>query len=181
MQKATGKPWTWLRTLDKAGAMEMPHKDIATLLHHNHGVGSWWCQMVTVGYEQARGMRFKHQVASGFSGNASRTIRATMKATFTAWTDEQVRAKWLPDAPMVIRKATPGKRIRLTWTHAPARGRGPTRDSIMEVNFWDKSAVGQTKTLVQLHEAKLCSPADVRKSKAFSGEALDRLRTVLEA
>jgi len=61
VRKATGKDWQqWFTLLDKAGAAKMPHKDIACLLYQKHKLPGWWAQMVTVGYEQARGMREKH-------------------------------------------------------------------------------------------------------------------------
>lgn len=56
--KATGRAWDeWLRVLDRAGARRMPHQEIAALLARKFAVPGWWCQMVTVGYEQARGLR----------------------------------------------------------------------------------------------------------------------------
>ena len=51
VKKATGKTWTeWFTILDQAGAQKMNHRQIVTLLRDQHGVGSWWQQMVTVGY-----------------------------------------------------------------------------------------------------------------------------------
>ncbi|HET9469636.1 MAG TPA: hypothetical protein VFO24_00940, partial [Usitatibacter sp.] len=56
--RATGRPWSeWLAVLDRAGARTLSHKDIALLLSRKFGVPDWWGQMVTVGYEQARGLR----------------------------------------------------------------------------------------------------------------------------
>jgi len=56
VRKATTKTWAqWLALLDQAGAKKLPHKGIALLLQQKHRLGDWWCQMVAVGYEQARG------------------------------------------------------------------------------------------------------------------------------
>jgi uncharacterized protein YndB with AHSA1/START domain len=182
VEKATGKPWShWLQVLDKAGATEMPHRDIANLLYTRHKVPAWWAQMVTVGYEQARGLRVKHQTATGFSGNASRTIAASMHATFKAWTDDGVREKWLPDAPMTIRKATPGKSVRIAWTHPPAKKGAEPRNSTVEVNLWDKSKPGAPKTTVQVQENRLPALKDVKACKQFWSDALDRLQELLES
>ncbi len=61
VMRATGRPWSeWLAVLDRAGARAMAHKDIALLLSRKFGVPDWWGQMVTVGYEQARGLRAAH-------------------------------------------------------------------------------------------------------------------------
>ena len=58
VMKATGRPWDeWLKVLDRAGAKKMPHKEIALMLSRKFLVAGWWCQMVSVGYEQARGLR----------------------------------------------------------------------------------------------------------------------------
>ena len=67
VKKATGKTWReWLALLDKAQADKLPHKDIARWLQEKHRLADWWGQMVTVGYEQARGLRLKHQKPDGF-------------------------------------------------------------------------------------------------------------------
>ena len=66
VQAKTGKSWKqWFAILDAAGAMEMSHTDIARNLRENQNVPAWWSQMVANTYEQARGMRQKHQVPAG--------------------------------------------------------------------------------------------------------------------
>jgi hypothetical protein len=78
--RATGRGWDqWLALLDKAGAAAMPHKAIVAMLADRFGMPSWWRQMVTVGYEQARGLREVNQNAEGFSANASRTVQAELE------------------------------------------------------------------------------------------------------
>src|SRR5688572_13398015 len=53
----TGKDWAgWFGALDKAGAAKLKHSQIAELLHETHDIPGWWCQMVTVEYELARGL-----------------------------------------------------------------------------------------------------------------------------
>jgi hypothetical protein len=88
VKKATGKDWKqWFTLLDKAGARKMPHKDIACLVYEKHQVSGWWAQMVTVGYEQARGLRQKHQAGlplypfQGVEGSKSPPPLACRKET----------------------------------------------------------------------------------------------------
>ncbi len=182
VEKATGKPWShWLAVLDKADARHLPHKDIAELLLGRHNVPPWWSQMITVGYEQARGLRVKHQTARGFSVSASRTIAADINVVFRAWTESKVREKWLEGAPVSIRKATPGKSIRPNWTDPAARNGREPRQRIIEVILVDKSAPGKAKTAVQVQEGKLASASEVTKRKTYWAKALDRLRSQLEA
>src|SRR6266849_6848560 len=79
----TGKGWPeWLKILDAAGAKKMNHKEMVALLHTKHGVDPWWQQMVTVGYEQARGRRLKHQKGDVFSIGASKTIEASVSTLY---------------------------------------------------------------------------------------------------
>src|SRR5688572_9958968 len=103
--KATGRAWDdWLKVLDRAGAKSMAHKDIATLLSRKFSVPGWWCQMVTVGYEQARGLREKNQGAQGWRAQASKTVDVEVERLYAAWSDARQRSRWLPAAPMVIRR-----------------------------------------------------------------------------
>jgi hypothetical protein len=74
--QATGKTWNeWYEALDTAGATSWSHPQIASWVADRHGVNGWWAQGVTVGYEQARGLRRPGQMADGtFSVGASRTM-----------------------------------------------------------------------------------------------------------
>ncbi len=167
--RATGRAWDeWLKILDRAGAKKMPHKDIAVMLARKFSVPDWWSQMVTVGYEQARGLRVPHQNARGFAANASRTIGANVDKLYDAWSDPNVRARWLFDAPVEVKRSTDGKSMRMTWTAG---------DSSVEVGFFAK---GAQKSTVQVQHGKLPSAAAVLKQKAFWRDALDRLESLFE-
>ncbi len=70
---ATGQRWeAWFDQLDQAGARELDHKGIVALLGNFEGVSPWWQQMVTVTYEQARGLRQKHEMADGYEISRSK-------------------------------------------------------------------------------------------------------------
>ena len=73
---ATGKTWNeWFAVLDAADATGLKHPQIVAVLVEMHGVGAWWAQGITVGYEQARGMRMPGQRADGtFEVSASKAI-----------------------------------------------------------------------------------------------------------
>src|SRR6266404_1749073 len=115
VQQATLKPWdAWFALLDAAGAKKMTHQEIVAVLTQ-HDVGPWWQQMVTVGYEQARGLRVKHQRPDGFSINRSKTIAASITDVYAAWKDKRKRARWLADPGFTIRKANDNKSLRITW------------------------------------------------------------------
>src|SRR5262245_42167985 len=112
----TGRTWQqWLEILDAAGAKKLDHKGIVRVLREKHGLGPWWQQMVTVGYEKARGLRVTHERANGFSISATKTITAPASEIFRAWTDAARRKRWLTD-PIEIRKSTRSRSLRITWT-----------------------------------------------------------------
>jgi len=168
VRKATGLGWgEWYDFLDAQGAREMNHLQIHTVVARREA-SEWWQQMITVAYEQARGLRDKHQKDDGFSANASKVINAGVMRLFAAWTDDEVRASWLDTSGWHIRKATPYKSIRITWVD------GKTH---VEVFFWPRT---EAKTLVQIQHSKLGSLEDVQRLKAFWGVALERLRETVE-
>jgi uncharacterized protein YndB with AHSA1/START domain len=175
VEKATGKGWdAWLAVLDKAKATTMSHKEIAILLHEKHGVPEWWAQTLTVGYEQARGMREKGEKADGYSISASKTINVSAEQAFAAWTDEALRKRWLPGAAITIRKATAPKSVRITWE---PEGKGSAAASTVEV--W-LTAKGDSKCSLAVQHGKLKTAAVGEKLKTWWSERLETLKTVLE-
>lgn len=167
--KATGRAWEeWLRVLDRAGARSLPHRDIAILVSRRFDIPGWWSQMVAVGYEQARGLRKPGQRVDGFSASASRTVGRPLDKLFAAWSEPAQRSRWLPDAPLEIRRATDGKSMRMTWT---------VGGSNVEVNF---AARGPGRSMVQLEHGKLPDFGAAAKQKAYWGDALARLKAFLE-
>jgi uncharacterized protein YndB with AHSA1/START domain len=167
--RATGKAWDqWLAILDKAGAATMPHKAIAAMLAGKFGVPSWWSQMVAVGYEQARGLREPHQKADGFAASASRTVAAGIDRLYGAWADPALRALWLGNAPIEVKRSTGGKSMRIAWK---AGG------SSVEVSF---RPAGPGRSRVQVEHGRLADERARAAQKAFWGDALDRLKAMLE-
>jgi uncharacterized protein YndB with AHSA1/START domain len=165
----TGKTWPeWFAILDKAGAAKLSHKEIVAHLVEQHHVGPWWQQMVTVTYEQARGLRAKHEKLGGFEISVSKTLNVPAAAAFTAWQDKRRRARWLPDPAVTIRKATPNKSMRLTWVD----GQGS-----VDVNFYSK---GEGKTQVSVQHGKLADAKEAASKKVYWSKALGGLKDLLE-
>jgi uncharacterized protein YndB with AHSA1/START domain len=168
VQQATGKSWDeWLAALDGDGATEMTHPQIALLVHEKYGAPDWWSQMVTVGYEQARGLRAKYQKADGFTASASRTVNVPVDVLFNVWADDAQRARWLPGAPLAVRKATPGKSLRLSW-----EGGGSKVDV-------ELTAKGEAKSQVAVQHTRLPDAEAAAAMKAYWGDALDRMKAQL--
>lgn len=171
VEAKTGRTWAeWIAALDKAGAAKWPHKEIAAYVHEEFDIPGWWSQMVTVGYEQAKGLRVAHQTARGFEGSASKTVAAPVAKLYQAWIDPKIRDKWLIGAKkMVIRKATPNKSIRITWTD------GKTS---VQVGFYPK---GAGKSQVAVQHSKLGSVKEVEAMKKCWKSALERLDAELSS
>jgi hypothetical protein len=122
MTAATGHDWEhWLAILDRWGARDRTHGEIATYLHTELGVPGWWTQAVTNGYERTRGMRRKHQQADGYTIYASRTVSVPIDDLFKAFVDDDVRPQWLTDGTMSLRTSVANKTARFDW------GDGATR------------------------------------------------------
>jgi len=168
LKEKTGKTWAeWFLVLDKARAKERTHQEIVALLQ-DHGVGQWYGQMVTVGYEQERGLRVPHQKPDGFEISVSKTVNAAVGVAYMLFEDAKMRKRWLKDPSFEIRKATSNKRILINW-----------RDGTDVVaDFYSK---GTNKTQVVVQQSKIPSAKDAEKQKAYWGEQLDALKAVLES
>lgn len=165
----TGKNWKeWFAILDKAGTSKMSHQEIVKYLNTKQGVGPWWQQMVTVTYEQVRGLREKHQKPQGFEISVSRTIKAPLAKAFKAVANEKARNAWLPEGGLTVRKATPNKSVRITWTDGK---------SSLEINFLSRD---DHKSQVVVTHRKLPDAKASAKMKSYWAKALDRLREALE-
>ena len=164
----TGKTWAeWFAVLDKAGAAKMSHTEVAAHLYEKLHCPGWWNQMVAVGYEQARGLREKHQKPDGYEISVSRVVAASAAALFKAWKDPKARRRWLRES-ITIRKATTGKSMRITWAD------GKTG---LEVNFYSK---GSGKSQVVVQHGKLPDSKAAARMKAYWAKTLDGLRKTFE-
>ena len=169
VQAKTDKTWAeWFALLDKAGARQMDHPSMVAYLEKNHGLGAWWDQMVTVSYEQARGMRQKHEKPEGFEISVSKTVAVPVAELFEAWENPKRRARWLDEA-IVIRKATPSKYLRIAWSDDRTH---------VAVNFYSK---GQGKSQVSAQHSKLPNAKAAERMKAYWAGKLAQLRQCLEA
>jgi uncharacterized protein YndB with AHSA1/START domain len=164
----TGKTWAeWFAMLDAAGAASMNHKEIVAYLAQEHDVTPWWRQSVTVAYEQARGLRQKHQMPDGYQISRSKTIAAPAAVLYNAWLDEDVRRRWLPDAPLTVRKTTENKTLRLAWEEG---------NSTVDVQLYPR---GDDKTQVVVQHNKLPDADEATRMKAYWAERLAQLQRII--
>ncbi len=165
----TGRTWNeWIAVLDGAGAATRSHSEIVGILGEQFGIGAWWRQMVTVGYERARGLRAVHETTRGFSVSVSRTIDAPLPTVFGAWSSAARRRRWLDGSSITVRSARPEKSMRITW------GDGTN----VEVNF---AVTSSGKSRVSVQHDRLASARAVAERRRFWKERLDRLVEQLAA
>ena len=165
----TGRTWReWFAILDEAGATQMDHRQIVAYLGEHHRIAPWWQQMVTVGYEQERGLRQVHQTPTGYQVSASKTVSVPIGVLFDAWEDPRSRARWLPGESLSIRKSTPFKSMRVLWSE------GATS---LDINFYPR---GESKSQVSLSHTKLADAAATSRMKAYWAQRLAALKECLE-
>lgn len=151
LRAATGKSWQqWFRLLDAAGATAWTHPQIVVWLTETHGVGAWWAQGVTIGFEQERGMRVPGQRADGtFEVSASRAVAG-----------EQEEAL---EAVIVVVSAELGKPASVSTTakYATARWKLEGRESVLATADPAKSG----KTRVSLSQQRMTTHAQMTPAK----------------
>ena len=167
---ATGRSYEdWFRLLDESDMSSRKHGEIAAALTEEHGVHSWWAQTITVGYEGARGLRPAHGGRDGlFSVSASKTVDAPVERLFAAFTDDDLRARWLPEGGLSERTSQPGKSARFDWDD------GETR---VNVGFYPK---GDARSQVALAHERIADAETAEEMKQHWRERLNALKALLE-
>jgi hypothetical protein len=173
VKEATGKGWDeWLNILDLIEANKMKHADIAAWIFSKRLANGWWSQMVTVGYEQARGMREKHQITTpggkrSYGVNVTVTVNAPIKQLYKAVADIKLRKAWLREK-IEVSSTTKEKYLRGLWDE------GKTKVSF---GFYFK---GKDKSQVVIEHSKLESMQQVEEKKKFWKDRLGKLKGQLE-
>lgn len=169
LTEITGRGWrAWLDLLDRWGARDRRHGEIAEHLVAEHGVPGWWAQAITTGFERASGMRRKHEQASGFTVYASKTIGVPIGVLYDAFVEERARSRWLTDGSMSLRSSQPEKTARFEWDD------GSTR---VLVTF---EAKGPAKATAYVAHERLGDPQQAEAAKAAWRARLASLKADLE-
>jgi len=170
VREATGRTYdTWFKLLDKWGAKDKKHPQIARWLIEEQDVDGWWSQHLTVAYEQARGVRAPGQRADGkYAVSASKTVAVPVTKLFDAFKDETVRRRWMGRNRFDVRTTRPRKSINATW-----------KDGSTRLTIWFESK-GRGKSHVALAHEKLTSPKEAAELKEFWRTKLIGLKELLE-
>jgi uncharacterized protein YndB with AHSA1/START domain len=192
VQKETGWTWDeWFSFLDKEGAKDLTHKEIAKLLREDGQVKSgWWQQMITVEYERSRGIHKanEEELAEGdFEVSIRRTFEVSPKRAWDVLLKPVGQKLWLEVLKPVkfekgqtyeamdgtvgeVLTVRPGSHIRLTW-----RPMGWQEETTVQVSIIDTAR----KAVIMFHQEKLPTERDRENLRLHWGEVLDRLGEVL--
>jgi hypothetical protein len=156
-----------VRTLDREGAADLPHGQIAAIVNEKYKVDGWWSQSVTVGYERIKGLRARGQRRDGtYEANKSRTFNVPVAELFDAWVKPNLRKKWLSETGVKVRTATAPKSMRLGFNDG----------SIVAVGFMAK---GAGKSAVAVQHTKLPDAETAKRFKQYWSDQFDALAEVL--
>jgi len=152
----TGCDWErWVYALDRAGAAEWTHREIARHVHESYKISGWWSQTVTVGYERIKGLRAVGQRRDGgFEATKSRTFSLPLSRLYRAFRNVRLRGRWLPGIAPTVRTATRDTSIRFSWpdgtrveVYFSAKGRGKTQVQVQQRGFPDQASATRAKAL----------------------------------
>ena len=179
----------WFALLDAFGGPAKGRRDIGNHLYDNYKLDPWWIATLNIEYEAAHGLREKDGRARGYTICATKSIKSSPQACAEAFASAPSLDRWLGAGHKLdfrdggelsnadgnraqLRKINPGKTIKLTWLQADAGA-----DTPVEVKFQPAGA----KTTVMITHDRLQSRAEADGLRRAWGEALERLKAVLEA
>lgn len=171
IRRRTGRGWEeWFDHLDRWGAAERPHREIARWVAGQLGIAplGWSAQAITLSYERARGRRAVGEHPDGFAISAQKTVAVPVERLYEAFVDPSLRGRWLPDARLGERTATRPRSARFDW------GDGETRVNVGFV------ARGEGRSTATLEHARLADAGEADRMRAFWRERLAALRSQLE-
>jgi hypothetical protein len=173
----------WFAVLDAFEARAKGHSDRAAHLSEAHGVPGWYCQMITVEYERARGHRVTNQAGTGdFQVSVSRVVPATAAEVAAALGDARRRGRWLRAVD-----ATLGRAVKAAFKAPKAAEVKLKKPDYALTRFpWDRSAIeihiygkpGGKSSVIALNK-KLAGSAEVEARRALWAQALDALKAEL--
>ncbi|MGO1315767.1 MAG: DUF4287 domain-containing protein [Cellulomonadaceae bacterium] len=167
IQEHTGHGWDeWVRLIDAGPGREAAHTAIASWVTREHGIGDWWAQGVTVGYERITGLRLPGQMPGGtFTVSRSRRLAVDGTALRELLLDDDARADLLSPLTTVLRSRPQVRALRFEVTH--------DGESLGRVSFRHDTTTGPGRLTVT-HE-RLPSPAAGEVWKQHWREWLDAL------
>ena len=170
------------------GHADAPREAAVDWLAGELKVDPWWSATITHEYELARGAVEKDGKPKGYTICATKSVKADPATCYAAFASAVALDKWFGpghDARIeegghwrnadgnqaTVRKATPGKTIRLVWEDAGLKMPAP-----VEIKFAPSGA----KTTVMVTIERLQTRAEADGYRRAWGEALERLKQTIE-
>jgi uncharacterized protein YndB with AHSA1/START domain len=187
---ATGKTLAeWFKALDKHGGIPLGRRTLGQWLMVDQNVEPWWSATLLSEYEIARGDLAKDGKPKGYSICPTKSIKVNAKNCFAAFATAKALDTWFgPKHDLdlrdgghwrnadgncaTIKKVNAGKNIRLI-----AEDPGLTLPTPVEIKFEAKG----DKCTVMVSIDRLQTRAEADGYRRAWGEALDRLKTILES
>jgi hypothetical protein len=113
-------------------------------------------------------MKERGEKEGGFEIGVSKTINVPIDILYNSWVDDKARNKWLPKEKITIRKSTLNKSARITWSD---------NTTSLSVDFYPK---GENKSQVVVQHQKITDSKMATKMKAYWGDVLESLKSLLE-
>ena len=188
-KEATGKTLAeWFKALDKHGGVTLGRRELSHWLIDAHEADPWWATTIVNEYEIARGDLAKDGKPKGYAICPTKSIQASAKDCYAAFATAKALDAWYGPKHEVdlrdggfwknadgnratIRKATPGKNIRLI-----AEDTGLTLPTPVEIKFAPSGA----KCTVMVSIDRLQTRAEADGYRRAWSEALTRLKTHVE-
>ena len=187
---ATGKSLSeWFGLIDARGGVGLGRREIGQWLMLELKVDPWWSATINCEYEIARNQLEKDGKPRGYTICATKTVKADPNACYAAFASAAALDHWFGPGNALdlgdggrwtcadgnratVKKANPGKTIRLSWEDPDL-----TLATPVEIKF----APAGAKTTVMVTIDRLQTRAEADGYRRAWGEALDRMKSVVEA
>lgn len=187
---ATGKSLSeWFALIDARGGVGLGRREIGQWLFAEMKVDPWWSATINCEYEIARNQLEKDGKPRGYTICATKTVKADANACYAAFASAAALDRWFGPSNALnladggqwtcadgnratVKKANPGKTIRLTWEDPEL-----TLATPVEIKF----APAGAKTTVMVTIDRLQTRAEADGYRRAWGEALERMKSVVEA
>ncbi len=188
---ATGKTLQqWFAALDGRGGTEQSRRDAINWMYEQMGKDAWWPTTTWVEYERAKGIvNKKDGRVEGYNICVTKTIAAPVAEVYQAWSDAKLLGKWFGAGTKAAVKdggrfeddgghsgeylrVRADKDLRFTWLDGKAEAA-----TQVDVAFADK---GKGKTGITLNHQRIQNRPEADGLRAAWGEALERLKGMLE-
>lgn len=186
---ATGNSLSqWFALIDGRGGPALGRRAIGDWMVGELKIDPWWATTITHEYEIARAQLEKDGKPKGYTICATKSIKAEAERCYAAFADAGQLDTWFGQGNAIelceggrwtngdgnaatVKKANPGKNIRVTWEDP-----GLTMPTPVEVKF--QGAPGKCTVMVTIDRLQTRAEADGYR-KAW-GDALNRLKAQLE-